>query len=73
MAAKTIAATQLGVTISKGSQLVTGVDSPSLDGATGWLNSPRLRRADLRGTVVVIDFWTYSCINWRRTLPYVRA
>jgi thiol-disulfide isomerase/thioredoxin len=46
---------------------------PSLDGATGWLNSPPLTAASLRGKVVLIDFWTYSCINWRRTLPYVRA
>jgi thiol-disulfide isomerase/thioredoxin len=46
---------------------------PSLDGATGWLNSPPLTAASLRGKVVLIDFWTYSCINWRRSLPYVRA
>jgi thiol-disulfide isomerase/thioredoxin len=41
--------------------------------ASGWLNSPPLTAADLRGKVVVIDFWTYTCINWLRTLPYVRA
>jgi thiol-disulfide isomerase/thioredoxin len=41
--------------------------------ATEWLNSPRLTPADLRGKVVVVDFWTYTCINWLRTLPYVRA
>ena len=46
---------------------------PSLSGATGWLNSPRLTAADLRGKVVLIDFWTYTCINWLRSLPYVRA
>ncbi len=46
---------------------------PSLSGATGWLNSPPLAAAGLRGKVVVIDFWTYSCINWRRSAPYVRA
>jgi thiol-disulfide isomerase/thioredoxin len=46
---------------------------PSLDGATGWLNSPPLTTADLRGKVVLIDFWTYTCINWLRTLPYLRA
>src|SRR5260370_28446601 len=46
---------------------------PSLGGATAWLNSPPLSAADLRGKVVLIDFWTYTCINWRRTLPYVRA
>ena len=46
---------------------------PSLAGATGWLNSPPLTAAGLRGSVVLIDFWTYTCINWLRTLPYVRA
>ena len=46
---------------------------PSLAGATGWLNSPALTAADLRGKVVLVDFWTYTCINWLRTLPYVRA
>ncbi len=46
---------------------------PSLDGATEWLNSPLLATEGLRGRVVVVDFWTYTCINWLRTLPYVRA
>ena len=46
---------------------------PSLWGATAWLNSPPLTAPDLRGKVVLIEFWTYSCINWRRQLPYVRA
>jgi thiol-disulfide isomerase/thioredoxin len=46
---------------------------PSLAGATQWLNSPPLTAADLRGHVVLVDFWTYTCINWLRTLPYVRA
>ena len=46
---------------------------PSLDGATAWLNSPPLTAAGLRGKVVLVDFWTYTCINWLRTLPYVRA
>ena len=46
---------------------------PSLGGATAWLNAPPLSAADLRGNVVLIDFWTYTCINWLRTLPYVRA
>ncbi|HET8850908.1 MAG TPA: thioredoxin family protein [Ktedonobacteraceae bacterium] len=48
-------------------------DFPSLGGATAWLNSPPLSAADLRGKVVLIDFWTYTCVNWLRTLPYVRA
>jgi thiol-disulfide isomerase/thioredoxin len=46
---------------------------PSFGGATAWLNSPPLTPADLRGKVVLIDVWTYTCINWLRTLPYVRA
>ena len=46
---------------------------PSLAGATAWLNSPPLTPASLRGKVVLVDFWTYSCINCLRSLPYVRA
>ena len=46
---------------------------PSLDGATGWLNSPPLTTDGLRGRVVAVDFWTYTCINWLRTAPYLRA
>jgi thiol-disulfide isomerase/thioredoxin len=45
----------------------------SLERANEWLNSPALTPQALRGKVVLIDFWTYTCINWRRTLPYVRA
>jgi cytochrome c biogenesis protein CcdA/thiol-disulfide isomerase/thioredoxin len=48
-------------------------EMPSLAGATLWLNSPPLTRESLRGKVVLVDFWTYSCINCLRTLPYVRA
>lgn len=44
---------------------------PSLDGATGWLNSPPLKAEQLRGKVVLIDFWTYSCINCLRAMPFV--
>src|SRR5438094_7799277 len=48
-------------------------ECPSLGGATAWLNSPPLTPDGLRGKVVLIDIWTYTCINWVRTLPYVRA
>ncbi|MCW2903609.1 MAG: hypothetical protein JWO67_5874 [Streptosporangiaceae bacterium] len=50
-----------------------GGGMPSLEGATGWLNSPPLTTDGLRGRVVAVDFWTYTCINWLRTVPYVRA
>jgi thiol-disulfide isomerase/thioredoxin len=46
---------------------------PSLRGATTWLNSPQLSPADLRGKVVLFEFWTYTCINWLRAFPYTRA
>ena len=50
-----------------------GLHMPSLGGATGWLNSEPLGPAELRGQVVVVNFWTLTCINWLRTEPYVRA
>jgi hypothetical protein len=46
---------------------------PELDGANGWLNSEALTPAGLRGKVVLVQFCTYSCVNWLRTLPYIRA
>ena len=49
------------------------VHMPSLDGATGWLNSEPLGPAELRGHVVLVNFWTLTCINWLRQEPYVRA
>ena len=55
------------------SQLPIEGQFPSLGGATGWLNSSPLTAHGLRGKVVLVDFWTYSCINWLRTLPHVRA
>ena len=46
---------------------------PSFGGATGWLNTDPLTPESLRGRVVLVDFWTYTCVNWVRTLPYLRA
>jgi thiol-disulfide isomerase/thioredoxin len=46
---------------------------PSFDGAVAWLNSAPQTPAGLRGRVVLVDFWTYTCVNWLRTLPYLRA
>lgn len=46
---------------------------PSLAGAVQWLNSPELNAESLRGKVVLVDFWTYDCINCQHTLPYVKA
>ena len=50
-----------------------GTRFPSLAGATGWLNSQPLTPTGLAGKVVLVDFWTFTCINWLRTAPYVRA
>jgi cytochrome c biogenesis protein CcdA/thiol-disulfide isomerase/thioredoxin len=59
----------------EGGALILPVEGqmPSLDGITQWLNSHPLTRERLRGKVVLIDFWTYSCINCLRSIPYVRA
>ena len=46
---------------------------PPFEGAIAWINSQPLKTSDLRGKVVLIEFWTYTCINWRRQFPYVRA
>ena len=56
-------------------QLILPVEGvlPPLDGLGPWINSPPLTREQLKGKVVLIDFWTYSCINCLRTIPYVRA
>jgi thiol-disulfide isomerase/thioredoxin len=54
-------------------QLRVEGELPSLGEATVWLNSPPLTLADLHGKVALIEFWTFTCINWLRTLPYVRA
>jgi len=79
-AAMTAAAARLGVLGSLEKlmarttlQLSIEGELPSFAGATGWLSSPPLTPAGLRGKVVLVEFWTYTCINWLRTLPYVRA
>ena len=53
--------------------MLARVHIPSLDGATEWLNSEPLGPAELRGRVVLVNFWTLTCINWLRQEPYVRA
>ena len=64
---------QVETTAVAGSDLPVEGVMPALDGASRWLNSPPLTRESLRGKVVLVDFWTYSCINCIRALPYVRA
>src|ERR1035438_10470413 len=75
----TIAAAQFGVA-GCAKALSTGVvklsvegDLSSFDGATGWLNSQPLTARSLRGRVALVNFWTFSCINSIRVLPYLRA
>src|SRR4249919_1877516 len=50
-----------------------GAMMPKFDTATTWINSAPLSPEQLRGRVVLVEFWTYTCINWSRTMPYVRA
>src|SRR3954447_20259547 len=68
-----LGSTALGATLLSacGSMMVHEISA--LDSAPDWINSPPLSAATLRGKVVLVDFWTYTCINWLRTLPYVRA
>ena len=61
-----------GITPGAASGLPVEGAMPSLDGATAWLNSPPLSAAQLRGKVVLVDFWTFGCINCRNALPHVR-
>jgi cytochrome c biogenesis protein CcdA/thiol-disulfide isomerase/thioredoxin len=65
--AQTLTVTDAGV------QESTGLILDSLSGATSWINSLPLDAGQLKGRVVLVDFWTYSCINCLRTLPYIRA
>ena len=64
---------QVKTTAVAGSNLPVEGTLPPLTGAIAWLNSPPLTPQALRGKVVLVDFWTYSCINCLRSLPYVRA
>ena len=71
--AMTIAAAHLGLLSAvKGIGAAAG-ELAAIGNAAEWLNSPRLTPAGLAGKVVLVDFWTYTCINWLRTLPYIRA
>jgi thiol-disulfide isomerase/thioredoxin len=80
-AAGSLAATQLGITASVFAQagrtgpggLPVEREMPSLANATAWINASPLTAAELRGKVVLVQFWTYTCINWLRAHPYVRA
>jgi thiol-disulfide isomerase/thioredoxin len=58
---------------AKASSVPVEGEIPSLAGATGWINTSPLTSADLHGKVVLVEFWTYTCINWLRTHAYVRA
>src|SRR4030095_2932998 len=58
---------------AQGPSLTNGRSMPELDGAIGWLNSTPLGPKSLRGKVVLVDFWTYTCINSLRPLPYLKS
>ena len=58
---------------SRAAKLPIEGELASFAGAAGWINSAPLSPADLRGQVVLVDFWTFTCVNWLRTFPYVRA
>lgn len=70
-AAMTIAGSQLGMI--RPATAEREAPHSAFGSATAWLNSPPLTAAGLRGKVVLVQFWTYTCINWLRSLPYVRA
>src|SRR5262245_58340451 len=69
----TIAAGRLGLFRTAEASASAPRELTTITGASEWINSPRLTAASLAGKVVLVDFWTYTCINWLRTLPYVRA
>ena len=78
-AVMTIGVAQLGIAGCANAESPAAIRLPSegefppLSGATGWLNSPPLTPRSLRGSVVLVNFWTFSCINSIRVLPYLRA
>jgi thiol-disulfide isomerase/thioredoxin len=64
----------VGISVPAGlTALLRRGGDPMFDGATAWLNTAPLTAGDLRGKVVLVDFWTFTCINWIRTAPYLRA
>jgi thiol-disulfide isomerase/thioredoxin len=71
--ALTIAAAQLGIFSRVQANQRVPREVAAIANAPEWLNSPRLAASSLAGKIVLVDFWTYTCINWLRTLPYVRA
>src|SRR3989338_8304440 len=52
--------------------MIFSTKAPELEGITGWINTKLLTMEDLKGKVVLVDFWTYTCINCLRTLPYIK-
>jgi thiol-disulfide isomerase/thioredoxin len=72
-AAMTIAAAHLGKLGTVSANAAGPGELAAIGRAAEWLNSPRLTPSSLAGKVVLVDFWTYTCINWLRTLPYLRA
>jgi thiol-disulfide isomerase/thioredoxin len=72
LAALCVASATVAMAVGPASARSSELSMPA-DAATTWLNSPPQTATDLRGKVVVVQFWTYTCINWRRTLPYIRA
>jgi thiol-disulfide isomerase/thioredoxin len=69
----TIAAARLGLSGTVEANQRAPRELAAIVAATEWLNSPRLTPSSFAGKVVLVDFWTYTCINWLRTLPYVRT
>ena len=72
-AAVTLAVTRLGLSATVAASRRESRELAAIARAANWLNSPRLTAEQLAGKVVLVDFWTYTCINWLRTLPYLRA